>query len=314
MLPALLYFLFFCTRVFAHAELQEISPANLDVLETSPEEFIARYDEPVSPARIRLLDQYSEEIALGDIQTENNVVRFAPIEPLADGQYILSVRVISLDAHPIASSIGFSVGNLPPPDPTISDADTGTRIFIRIIQLIHLPIILACLGLMLYPFIFTEVNSSEPYRLRALSGLSVLGIITSLLNLGVWGILINGGDIPAIFAVETWYQAASTTQGTRTGLVAGGLTGIWLSIQLGQDFSTGRYLGLFGALLIALSFAASGHAANSGILFKPVFIIHALFAAVWFGAVFILYAISKSEEAQTLKALLLTFSDRARYM
>ncbi|NNE39180.1 MAG: hypothetical protein HKN08_12810, partial [Gammaproteobacteria bacterium] len=80
------------------------------------------------------------------------------------------------------------------------------------------------------------------------------------------------------------------------------------------DFSTGRYLGLFGALLIALSFAASGHAANSDILFKPVFIIHALFAAVWFGGVFILYANSKSEEAQTLKALLLTFSDRARYM
>jgi copper transport protein len=147
-----------------------------------------------------------------------------------------------------------------------------------------------------------------------LAGLSVLGLGFSLLSLGLWGVLINGGGISAIFSIDTWYQAASTSLGSRTGLLAGGLTGIWLSILLGQDFPTGRYLGLFGAVLMILSFAASGHAASSGILFKPVFIIHALVAAVWFGAMFILYSITTSEDAQRLKALLLTFSNRARYL
>lgn len=312
--PALVLLLLFCSRVFSHAELQEISPANLEILETSPEEFFARYDEPVSPARIRLLGQNGEEVALEDIRTENNIVRFVPAEPLVDGQYILSVRVISLDAHPIASSIGFSVGNHSPPDPAISEADPLTRIFIRIMQIIHLPIIMLCMGLALYPFFFSTVSSLESNRFSALSTLSLLGLISSLLNLGFWGVLINGGDISTILNVETWYQASATTLGTRTGLIAGGLTGIWLSVLLGQDFPTGRYLGLFGVVLLALSFAASGHAASSMIYIKPVFIIHALVAAVWFASMFILYAMTKSQDPQKLKALLLAFSDRARYL
>ncbi|KJV09445.1 hypothetical protein VZ95_11375, partial [Elstera litoralis] len=97
--------------VSAHAGLLGAEPEDGATLEAAPAAALLRFNEPVTPISVRLLDGAGRELPLpGPARAQNNDIQ-VPLPPgLPTGQYTLSYRVTSADAHPVAGTILFGVG------------------------------------------------------------------------------------------------------------------------------------------------------------------------------------------------------------
>ncbi|HVQ93676.1 MAG TPA: copper resistance protein CopC [Mycobacteriales bacterium] len=100
---------------WAHAELTATDPANGAHLDRSPTEIVLRFSQPVTPVAggVRLLDTRGRQVGPADAGTvpgRPEQVRLPVAAGLPDGYYVLSWRVVSLDSHPVAGALTFSVG------------------------------------------------------------------------------------------------------------------------------------------------------------------------------------------------------------
>ncbi len=101
----------------AHANLSRTSPGDGQVLASGPDEIELRFTESVgaSDDAITLLDADGETVlGRGAEHPEGDVVVLALgglDQPLADGGYVVSWRVVSADAHPIRGAFVFHVGD-----------------------------------------------------------------------------------------------------------------------------------------------------------------------------------------------------------
>ena len=297
-------------HVLAHAELLETVPANGEVLEQAPGQFVIRYTEPVSVIRIQLMNRERELIALGEVSNIDSELRFNPVLPLQQGQYLLSVRVLSLDAHPVSGSVGFAIGNLPAPLPEFTEVDKTSLVIARINRTIYLLAILASIGLVLFPLLFTLAEEIESKRQHYLNLTTSVGVVTAITGLGLWGVLLRETAPVTFLQAETWSLAMSTSLGTSFTLVVSGLLGIQIANMLDPNLPPGRFSALLGVVLVVAGFGASGHAASSGFLMTPVFVVHALMAGIWLGALWLIYRSVMIEPAIRVTAVLGQFSTR----
>ena len=312
--PLLLLAMFCPVNVQAHAELLDTSPANGDVIETPPVELQVLFSEPVSVLKLQLLNSERESVELENITNIDGEVRFKPVSPLRRGQYLLSFRVLSLDAHPISSSVGFAIGNLPAPLPEYSRVDTMVLALARINRTVHLSAILAVTGMVLFPLLFTFINELESKRQYLVNIAATVGLLTAVLGLGLWGVLLRETPIISLLEAESWSIAMSTSLGTSFALVVGGLMGIIMGNVLDPLLLPGRLSGLLGALIVIVSIGASGHAAGSGMVTSSVFVVHALMAGIWFGALWFLYRVLSLKPDSMLSTILAQFSKRVTWV
>src|SRR4051794_11497785 len=103
--------------VAAHAVLVEVQPEDGVRLEQPPAEFLLRFNEPVVPVAVRLLDATGAEVPGVEVLPKGETVTIRPAAPLATGTYLLSYRVTSLDAHPVGGTLRFGIGVDPMPEP-----------------------------------------------------------------------------------------------------------------------------------------------------------------------------------------------------
>ena len=94
----------------AHAVLLEALPADGARLEAAPAELVLRFNEPVVPMAVKLLDGQGAELAGVAVEPGGETVVVRPSGPLPKGAYFLSYRVASLDAHPVAATLRFGIG------------------------------------------------------------------------------------------------------------------------------------------------------------------------------------------------------------
>lgn len=101
----------------AHASLTGSSPADGEVVATSPERVELTFSERVSltgDQALRVLDPAGERVDTGEITdlSADGVVRHgvALADGLADGTYTVAWQAISADSHPIAGAFTFSIG------------------------------------------------------------------------------------------------------------------------------------------------------------------------------------------------------------
>lgn len=94
----------------AHAELVSTDPTTGAVLESSPEEIVLRFTEPVEvqPGGLRVFDAAGDRVDDGGVESDGDLVRL-PVD-LAAGGYVGTFRVVSTDGHPIGGGIAFRVG------------------------------------------------------------------------------------------------------------------------------------------------------------------------------------------------------------
>jgi copper transport protein len=97
----------------AHAVLLETDPTDGALLETAPDVMVILFNEPVNPVRAQILDAAGNDITPANaITLDGPALRIALPTDLPVGSYIASYRVVSIDSHPIAGSIVFSVGQV----------------------------------------------------------------------------------------------------------------------------------------------------------------------------------------------------------
>ncbi len=256
---------------FAHAQLTGGVPAAGSVVPEAPATLRLDYNEPVSPislawvqpdGRILPLDARAEGAAL--------VIPVPPETPR--GTQTISWRAVSVDGHPIAGSYVFSIGaasttagTLPAPRDA-AQAVVGARFLLTSLIVVGIGGLLFSRGI--------DPDQKAPPWTRRLSRAATLAIpIAALALLGAQGLDLAGLPANALLTPAPWITAIEGP--SFEGVVCAALSGL---------------LGALGfraaALLAALSFALSGHAATAAPVWLtgPSMFLHGLALIFWLGA------------------------------
>jgi copper transport protein len=278
-----------CGGAHAHAVLVESSPAADTVLAEAPEKAVLRFNEPVRPVVVRLLRAADgSSIELGATEAFDTELRAALPETLFAGSYLLSYRVTSADGHPVAGSFVFAIGSPGGVDAGALAASGQGDGFWRIAGVAARSFwygaLLLASGLALFlALIPAPAELVRPLR-RPLTGVTLAGMIAGLVMLGATGGGLLGEPPSALLTPELWRIALDSPVALSVAIAIAGLVVLvpWIPAAFGPE----RARLLAGALLVASSFGASGHAVTAGPpwVTMPALSVHALCAAYWVGA------------------------------
>ena len=96
----------------AHAMLLESDPADGAVLAQSPAMVVLRFDEPVTLAKVEILDSTGKPAGGAiTVMAQDAELHLHMPATLAEGSYLLSYHVTSLDSHPVGGTMSFSIGS-----------------------------------------------------------------------------------------------------------------------------------------------------------------------------------------------------------
>lgn len=275
--------------VFAHASLLDSSPAVNEVLDEAPDKARLKFNEPVSPLQLRLITPDGAVHDVSDVKTRGDTIRLSLPERTNEGSHALSWRVISADGHPVGGTVVFTIGDAGGNPEPVADAHTTRDILIWLSRLGWLTALVIGVGLALWPTLASAAQR-RPRRLQ--QRLLGLGIITTLLNLGLLGVDALDAPLTGLFTWKVWRTALGTSYALSALLALLTLAIIALNRpRRGRAWLTGLALVLLGATL-----AASGHASTTppAGLARPAVWLHAVAATLWVGALLPLAASLKN--------------------
>lgn len=266
----------------AHAVQLASEPADGAVLARAPAEVVVRFNEPVAPTAVRLFDAAGARIPVEASRLGAGAAFRVALPPeLADGRYVLSYRVTSADAHPVAGAVAFVVGRDiaggQVVDVTGSNDDAAARIALRVVQ--DLAWMLAMGGALFLLFV-----APFPHSRRVLLAASALVVVTACCGAGLHGVALLGGDAN-LLAGAPWKAALDSPRGTSALLAMVGAVlvgaGAWTA-------PAGRWRNWLVAGIAALTASAlvSGHVATAsprGVALAAL-ALHVLGAAFWGGS------------------------------
>jgi copper transport protein len=213
---------------------------------------------------------------------------------------VLSYRVTSADGHPVAGSFVFSVG-APRGEAITSPVDrydVAWKWLGVAARALWYGFLLLATGLALFLALIRAPPGTAPRLKRGLVRLAIAGIASGPLLLAAEGGGLLGGPPASLLSLELWRLALGSSV---FWTVATGAAGLAILIRAHDR----RFALLAGALVVALSFALSGHAATAGPrwLTAPVIALHVLCAAFWVGAFWpLLLALGRAEAKARLQA------------
>lgn len=280
----------------AHAVLQSTEPTDRQVLRAAPAAIALTFNEPVTPISAQVIDSDGRVIAR-EAMSADGALRI-PLPPgLADGTYVASWRVTSLDSHPIAGSLVFAIG---PPPASWSDAmtepDEGWRISFLVARAALSMALLLASGGALSLLLVRPAPSLHPLLAR----LAWAAIGLALLALGIQGGLLKGGHVTDLLRWSIWQLGISTTRGTSAAVAILGLAVLLIGLRRNL-----RLLLLAGSLIAISSVAVTGHTgtASPRWLAAPMLALHAALAAFWIGSLIpLLDGLEKRKETKQLVA------------
>ena len=263
----------------AHAVLMEAQPADGERLDRPPAELRLRFNEPVMPVAVRLLDPDGTEVQGTAVEVQGPTLIVRPPGPLPQGAYLLSYRVTSLDAHPVGASLRFGVGVDPVLEELHDARPAAAWIAVAVRWLFYLTT-LGSAGLALFLALVQPPTPVADRTARWLARLALTGLGVTAVRLGVAGLELTGLPPADLATLAPWTAAARTTLGWASAVTMAGL------LLLALATPDRLRLAMAGSLLVGVSLALTGHAATAPPrwLTAPLLALHALGGAFWLAA------------------------------
>lgn len=278
--------------VYGHARLIDSEPGAESILDAGPDRIVLQFSEPVQPVSLRLIDSDGIDRAKGlEPQAIDASIVVELGKTLAPGRYLVSYRVLSTDAHPIAASFEFSVREgaagdsvVGPVVPTLrtdfaSDAPPARSWDVPVIAsraAFMFSLLLAAGGALFLQLVPSP--ALQQLMRQSLMGLGMVGVLAALAYLQLSGAGMLGSEaLPDMAAIAV---AAESSLGLSLGLSAAGLL---LLVVTGAR--RGRWLVASVVLMIA-GRVFTGHPVSRepGWLLVPAMGLHVTAAAFWYGS------------------------------
>jgi copper transport protein len=303
---ALLFIVCGTAGAFAHASLVATEPRDGSMVAQAPNTVRLRFNEPVTPAVIRVIDAEGTTRDDAAVHAANESIEIALPQGLPAGTQVISYRVISADGHPVAGSIMFSIG-MGKSAAVPADSDSTLAILIW----------LARIGLYLGLFVgvggvfFAAWTADTSTRAKPVAAALALGLFGAVVSLGCQGLDLLGLLIRDSLNLAPWRAAIATTLGPSL-VIAAAAMGLSCLILLLSSAKAKRTLSAVALAGVGLSLAASGHASTAPPqwLTRPAVFLHGIGLAWWVGALLPLMALALSP-AQPLLPVLHRFSRAA---
>ncbi|MEY9120881.1 copper resistance CopC/CopD family protein [Bradyrhizobium yuanmingense] len=284
----------FASGALAHAALISVEPANGSTLATAPKVVGLRFNEPVTPGAIRLIDGRGRARDETRVSASGDTILIQMPADLPEGTAVVSYRVVSQDGHPIVGSVMFSVGM---PSETKLPASTD--------HWLAALIWLARVGLYLGLFVGVGGVWFARWISWSLAGMTVprmalaVGLSSAVVSLGALGLDLLGLPPAALATAAPWKVAVATSAG-RAFLVAAAAM-LFALLALRSAWSS-RALAIIAMVGVGLSLAMSGHAATAPprMIMRPAMFLHGLCVALWIGALAPLAALLSKPTPATL--------------
>jgi copper transport protein len=270
---------------FAHAMLVAAEPADGAVLPSPPAHLTLRFNEPVGPLVLRLVDPSGGSTALIGAVTRDATL-LVPVPPgLNEGTYVFSWRVVSQDGHPVGGTVVFTIGR---PSggapPSIGGASAPTvRFALWAVKVgLYLGLFVGIGGAFFRGWIAPA--GAAPGAVAVVAA-STGGLLATPLAVGFQG--ADALDVPAsgLASPMVWKAGLATSFGlTAIAAVCGFLLALFASAAASRRLARG--LALAGLVAGGLSLALSGHAATATPpwLMRPTLFAHGAASMIWIGA------------------------------
>jgi copper transport protein len=301
-------FLLLCisTNAFAHASLVSTEPRDGSMVAQAPKKVELRFNEPVTPAVVRLIDAEGMTRDDAAVHALNETIGITLPKNLPPGTQVISYRVISADGHPVAGSMIFSIGmGKSAALPATSDVTLTLLIWLSRIG-VYVGLFVGVGG----AFFDAWIAPGRASR-TTISAALWLGFGGAVLSLGCQGLDLLGLPIGGILTIAPWQAAIATSLGPSL-LIA--VAAMGLSVVSRRCTSVGAARTLSGVTMVGvgLSLAASGHASTASPQWatRPAVFLHGVGVAYWVGALPPLMALTRGP-LQTLLAALNRFSRAA---
>jgi copper transport protein len=291
------------TSAFAHASLVATEPRDGSMVAQAPKTVRLRFNEPVTPAVIRVIDAEGRIRDDAAVHAADQTIEITLPPGLPAGTQVISYRVISADGHPVAGAMMFSVGmGRPVAVPSSSDATLGILIWLSRIGL-YLGLFVGVGGVF-----FKAWTAELRTRSKPVVAALTLGLLSAVVSLGCQGLDLLGLPIRDILTLAPWQAAIATTLGPSLVIAAAAMGLCCLALRL-PSAKAARTLSAVALAGVGLSLAASGHASTAPPqwLTRPAVFLHGIGLAWWVGALLPLMALALSP-AQPLLPVLQRFS------
>ncbi|MCL8024494.1 copper resistance CopC/CopD family protein [Nocardioides bruguierae] len=297
----------------AHANLLGSDPAPGAVLEASPEVIGFDFTEPVSlpPGGVQVFDASGVPLAAEAEAVDDRLeVRLAaPVE----GTVVVVWRIISLDTHPVAGSLTFSVGEPSPdvaPPPVEVDASTDPPFLLAPARWLGYLGLLAAGGLVAGLVLLLPAGMAQARRrvLRATRAAVVVGVLGWLATVPLSVLYQVGGDASALADPAAW----ATWPGSEwlvLALVLGGLLALLVLLGRPGRLRPRIALGLGAVAVVAPALSGHTRAASPQAVAIAADAVHLLAGAAWLGGlVALVLALSVPDEQDEAATVLGRFS------
>jgi copper transport protein len=288
---------------FAHASLVATEPRDGSMVAQAPKTVRLRFNEPVTPAVIRVIDSNGTVRNDAAVHTANETVEITLPAVLPAGTQVISYRVISADGHPVAGSMMFSVG-MGKSAAVPADSNSTLAILIWLSRIgLYLGLFVGVGGVFFHAWTAELRTRSKPV-VAALT----LGLVSAVVSLGCQGLDLLGLPIRDILNLAPWQAAIATTLGPSLVIAAAAMGFGWLALRY-PSARAARALSAVALAGVGLSLAASGHASTAPPqwLTRPAVFLHGIGLAWWVGALLPLMALAL-RPAQPLLPVLHRFS------
>ena len=305
-LATLLWVVCFATGVSAHASLVAAEPADGSVLATAPKTLQLRFNEPVTPSVISLIDASGKTRDDVAVRAVDQTITMTLPETLPHGTQVVSYRIISADGHPVAGSLVFSIGEVTGAAAAPA-ADAARAVLIWLARLgVYLGLFVGVGGVFFASWI-GQGACGAGFIVGALRA----GLASAVASLGLQGLDLLNLPLAGVVTSAPWTSALATSLGTSLLIAIAAMAAAYVALR-GPTMTLPRVLASAAMAGVGLSLAATGHAATAPPqwLTRSSLFLHGIGVVYWVGALAPLAAMVR-RRADTLPSVLHRFSTLA---